>query len=29
MTHSYRKLPVNKLKAIRELIKGKVTLPNG
>jgi hypothetical protein len=29
MTHSYRKLSANKLKAIRELIKGKVTLPNG
>jgi hypothetical protein len=29
MTHSYRKLFANKLKAIRELIKGKITLPNG
>jgi hypothetical protein len=29
MTHSYKKLSANKLKAIRELIKGKVILPNG
>jgi hypothetical protein len=29
MTHSYIKLSANKLKAIRELIKGKVALPNG
>jgi hypothetical protein len=29
ITHSYKKLSADKLKAIRELIKRKATLPNG